>query len=346
LPEHFSMNAERADIMTSSTLSLFAPESSRVLGQLVAARLGVPLSPLEERDFEDGEHKVRPLESVRGRDAYVVHSLYGEPGASANDKLVRLLFLIGALRDAGAHRVSAVVPYLCYARKDARTQARDPVSSRYVAQLFEAMGTDRVVVTEVHNPAAFHNAFRIRADHLATAALFADHLASVLAGEDVVVVSPDPGGFKRAQRLHGALSRRLGAEVGLGLMEKTRARGRLSSGRLVGDVAGCTAVIVDDIVASGATLLAAAEACRAHGSRRVLAVATHGLFVSPASETIAAGSIERVVVTDSVPAFRLDGLVAREKVDVVSIAPLLAEAISRLHEDGSISELIDLVCAI
>jgi ribose-phosphate pyrophosphokinase len=327
--------------MTSSTLSLLAPAASRALGQLVAARLGVPLSPLEEREFEDGEHKARPLESVRGRDVYVVHSLYGEPGASANDKLVRLLFLVGALRDGGARRVSAVVPYLCYARKDARTQARDPVSSRYVAQLFEAVGTDRVVVAEVHNPAAFDNAFRIRADHLATAGLFAGHLAPALAGADIVVVSPDPGGFKRAQRLRGALARRMGAEPGIALLEKTRAQGRLSSGRLVGDVAGCTAVIVDDIVASGATLLAAAAACRAQGARRVLAVATHGLFVPPASRTLSAGAIERIVVTDSVPPFRLDGSGVREKTEVVSIAPLLAAAIERLHADRSIAELLD-----
>ncbi|HSJ80246.1 MAG TPA: ribose-phosphate pyrophosphokinase-like domain-containing protein, partial [Thiobacillus sp.] len=152
--------------MIPDALCLFALDASRAYGERVATALGVALSSHEEREFEDGEHKARPLENVRGKDVYVIQSLYGEPGMSANDKLVRLLFFIGALKDASAGRVTAVCPYLAYSRKDRKTKSRDPVSSRYVAQLFEAVGSDRMVTLDVHNPAAYQNAFRIPAEHL------------------------------------------------------------------------------------------------------------------------------------------------------------------------------------
>jgi ribose-phosphate pyrophosphokinase len=139
---------------------IFALRATRELGAGISRALGVELAPHEEREFEDGEHKARPLMSVRGRDLYLVQSLYGGPEASPSDKLCRLLFFAGALRDAGAGRVTAVVPYLAYARKDRRTQLRDPITTRYVAQLIEAVGVDRVVVVDVHNLAAFENAFR------------------------------------------------------------------------------------------------------------------------------------------------------------------------------------------
>ena len=328
--------------MTTRPLSIFALGSTHGLGTRVAQHLGVALSPVEERDFEDGEHKVRPLAGVREHDVYVIHSLYGEPGASANDKLVRLLFLIGALRDAGAGRVTAVTPYLCYARKDARTQPRDPVSSRYVAQLIETVGTDRVVALEVHNPAAFANAFRIRAEHLPTAGAFAQALAGRLGAETpIAVVAPDPGGFKRAEQLRAALSARMRAEASLALVEKRRAHGRMTPGELVGDVAGRTALVVDDIVASGGTLLAAAERCRAHGASAVIACVTHGLFVPPAETVLAGGAIDRIMVTDSVPPFRLSPGMVRDRLEMVSIVPLLGEAIRRLHAGESLSELLE-----
>ena len=147
-------------------LMLFALGASREFGARVAAALDMPLAAHEERAFEDGEHKWRPLVSVRGRDVFVVHSLYGDDAESANDKLCRLLFFIGALKDAAAARVTALVPYLCYARKDRKTKPRDPVTTRYLAALFEAVGTDGIVTLDVHNLAAYQNAFRCRTEHL------------------------------------------------------------------------------------------------------------------------------------------------------------------------------------
>jgi ribose-phosphate pyrophosphokinase len=335
-----NVHATLAPALVEAALALFALNATRAFGGLVADALGIKLAPHEERDFEDGEHKARPLEAVRGRDVYVIQSLYGDAVQSVNDKLLRLLFFLACLRDAGAARVTAVLPYLCYARKDARTQPNDPLTTRYVAQLLEAVGVECVVALEVHNPAAFQNAFRIRAEHIAcTQPLMEFVSAQIKPNEETVIVSPDPGGFKRAQRLREALGQRFGRDVGLAFIEKTRALGKRTTGTMVGTVAGATAVIVDDIIASGGTLSAAAEACRAQGATRVFAAAAHGLFVSPANRLLAADAIERIAVSDSVPAFRLDSRLAAERLSVVSAAPLLARTIERLHRGESLAEL-------
>ena len=176
--------------MDDKTIKLFSLNTSRDFGEKVAKHLGIALSAHEERDFEDGEHKVRPLMNVRGQDVFVIQSLYGEPGASVNDKLCRLLFFIGALKDASAERVTAVVPYLCYARKDRQTKSRDPVTTRYIAHLFEAMRCDRVVTLDVHNLAAFQNAFRCPTEHLEGKNIFVQHFAPLVHNDETVVVDP------------------------------------------------------------------------------------------------------------------------------------------------------------
>jgi ribose-phosphate pyrophosphokinase len=322
-------------------LMLFTLEPSRPLAEKVSAELAVPLAAHEERDFEDGEHKIRPLVNVRGRHVAVFHSLHGQPGESANDKLCRLLFFIGALKDASARRVTAVVPYLAYARKDRKTKPRDPVTTRYVAALFEAVGTDHVVTLEVHNLAAFQNSFRCCTDHLDCAGLFAHHFASLLAEQPIVVVSPDAGGVKRANRFREALARALSRDVPTAFVEKYRSSGVVSGGTVVGEVAGRTAIIIDDLISSGTTMVRAAAACRERGATGVIAAAAHGLFVGDAAQVLMDPALDGIVTTDSVPPFRLDSAFVAERLTVLPSAPLFAEAIRRIHEGGSIVDLLE-----
>jgi len=320
-------------------LCLFALAATAELGQAISRAMGQPLAEHEERSFEDGEHKVRPLDNVAGADVFVVQSLHSGPSESANDKLCRLLFFVGALRDAGAGRVTAVTPYLAYARKDRRTKPNDPVTTRYVAQMFEAVGTDRVVSLDVHNPVAFENAFRCSTVMLTATPLFVDYVRA-LNEERLCVVSPDTGGAKRAEFLRESLETALGRRIGKGFADKHRSAGVVSGDLFVGDVAGTTALIIDDLISTGNTLLRAAKAARRAGATRVLAFVTHGLFMDGAAQVISDPALDRLVVTDAVPAFRLKDDTARQKVDVLAVAPLFAKAISRLRRGSVLTDLL------
>ncbi len=326
--------------MAQRPIRLFALEASAALGEAVAAALRQPLAAHEEREFEDGEHKARPLDDVSGADVYVMQSTHGGPLQSANDKLCRLLFFIGALKDAGAARVTAVTPYLCYARKDRRTKPNDPVTTRYVAGLFESVGTDCVVTLEVHNPAAFENAFRCRTIALTSTPLFVDYIKANLSETALSVISPDAGGMKRAELLRETLENALGRPIDKGLAEKHRSAGVVSGDLFVGDVTDTTALIVDDLISTGNTLLRAARSARAAGAKRVMALVTHGLFMEGAAGVLADPAIDRLIITDVVPPFRLDHPEANKKLTIVPAAPLLAAAIERLHDERCLTDLI------
>lgn len=309
---------------------LFAPNHSAALARRIADALGTSLSACEEREFDGGEHKMRPLVEVRGQDVFVVQSLYGDAHASANDKLCRLLFFIGALKDAGASRVTACLPYLAYARKDRRTQPHDPVTTRYIAALFESVGVDRIVVLDVHNEAAFDNAFRCETIRVEAADEFADQLALQDAASRVVVASPDTGGIKRAQRLREVLERKLGRSCDFAFMEKRRARGVVSGETFTGDVVDSNVLIFDDLIASGTTILRAAQAARRAGARRVDVVATHAAFVSEAARLFDEGGPDTVTVSDSIALSETFEALRGDRLKVCSIAPLFARTIQQL----------------
>jgi ribose-phosphate pyrophosphokinase len=319
---------------------IFALDATRDLGTAIVGALGTDLAPHEEREFEDGEHKARPRTPVRGRDVYLVQSLHGGRDASPNDKRCRLLFFAGAVRDAGAGRVTAVIPYLAYARKDRRTQTRDPITTRYVAQLIEAVGVDRVATVDVHNLAAFENAFRRPTVHLEARPLFVRYLVPLLRGREAAAVGPDAGGAKRAELLRESLAAALGTENPLGFLEKRRSGGVVSGQDLViGDVEGRSVVIVDDLVSTGTRLGRAAATCRAQGAATLYAVVTHGLFTGDAERALAGAGFERLVITNTVPPFRLRPETVWAHLAVLDAAPFLAEAIRRLHLDEPLESL-------
>lgn len=305
----------------------------RALALALAQALDTDLSPHEERVFEDGEAKLRPLADPRGADVYVLASLYGEQGDSPRDKLCRLLFFSAVLKDHGAARVTAVVPYLAFARKDRRTKPFDPVTLRYVAQLMEAAGVAQLVTVEAHNIAAVENAFRCPVWHVPLHQLFAGEAPALAEAGPLAVASPDPGGLKRAQAWQEDLAERLRGPVALAMVDKRRSEGVVSGGELVaGDVRGHEVLLVDDLIATGGTVQRAAAALLAAGARRVRVCAAHGPFVPPASQRLADTAVTEVLVSDTVPAFRLaEGDALRAKMRTVGCTQALAAALRASH---------------
>lgn len=329
---------------------LFAPAESRAFAAAVAEHSGLELAPLEERRFEGGEFKLRPLESVRERSVFVLQCLAGTSDAPVADRLLRLLFLLQGLRDAGAARLVAVVPYLAFARKDRRTQIRDPVTSRYVAELMEATGLHRVIALDVHNGAALDNAFRVPVDHLSALPMMADHFARQLSGAEIAVASPDVGGIKRAQLFRELLAARLGRDVDLAFVEKRRALGVVSGGALAGAVTGKTVVVIDDLCATGGTLARAADACRQARAQAVHVAVTHVPLPGGLQKLLDSEDIASAVVTDSVgvplgppagEARPAAGGTSRANLAVLSVAPLLGEAIRRMLSGEPVAPLLE-----
>ena len=256
---------------------VFALNATAEFGERVASSLEHPLSPHEEREFEDGEHKIRPLTGVRGSDCFVIQSL-------------------------------------------------------------QAAGIDHIVTMEIHNLMAFENAFRIPADNLSPYAVFADHALHFAGDAPLVVVSPDPGGVKRAQVFREYLEWSLERDVGFALLEKRRSGGEVSGTLFAGDVDGACAIILDDMIASGSTMIRAAETLRAHGASKVAAYATHGLFTGGATALFETGKLDQILMTDSVPDFRL-AEAHRVRIETVSVAPLFARAIEALSGQKSLTDL-------
>jgi len=317
--------------MERSAALLFAMEGSRPYAERVASRLEWPLSAHEEREFEDGEHKIRPLVDVSRRDVFVIHALNGGPGASPSDKLCRMLFFIGALKDAGAARVTAVAPYLCYARKDQRSQPLDPITTKYVARMYEACGADAIITFDVHNRAAYENAFRIPTVNVEAMPVFVEHFAARLREEKLAVVSPDVGGAKRAERFRRALAGALGSEPTAGFVDKQRAGGVVTGDLFVGDVSGRAVILYDDLISTGTTLCRAAAKCREAGASRVFAAATHGLFIGDAPGVLGSAGLDGIVVGDTVRSGAEIAGRLPENVTILDTSRLACEAIARVH---------------
>lgn len=310
---------------------LFALNASSELGLAVADRLGCSLAAHEEREFANGEHKSRPLTEVWNEDVAVLSSLHGDADLSVNDKICRLLFFVGALKDAGARRVTAMLPYLAYSRKDRRTKPRDPVTLRYLATALQSVGADAIMTVDVHNAAALENAFRGPVMNLGTARLFADHFHRSSDGQIDTIVSPDLGAIGPTRRLLDVWTDMAHRPPSFAVMDKARSEGRVGGAGLLGQI-GEYALIVDDMIGSGTTLGRAIAACLEAGASRVAVGATHGLFEGGAPALFRQDGIGEIVVTDSVAIGRL-GLAAAdlERIRSISVAGLIAECLHELY---------------
>ena len=308
-------------------IQVFTGNSNRPLANEVCKHLDVQLGNAEVRRFSDGEVMVEIAENVRGGDVFVLQSTC----TPVNDHLMELLLMLDAFRRASAKRITAVIPYFGYSRQDRKVSPRVPISAKLVADLITASGASRVLTVDLH-AGQIQGFFDIPVDNLFATPVLLKDMQERLHGGPVAVVSPDPGGVERAR----AFAKRLDAT--LAIIDKRRARpNEVAEMRVVGDVEGQTAVIVDDIVDTAGTLATAAAALREAGATEVIACCTHPVLSGPAIDRIRDSALANLVVTDTIP-LRPAGQECG-KVKVLSVAYLLAEAIRRTHREESISSL-------
>lgn len=321
------------------SMQIFDLTSHPKLGRDIADAAGHPLAAHEARAFAGGQHKLRPLVSVRGEDVFVIAGLHAMNGLTVNDHLVRLLFFIATCRDHGAARVTAVVPWLPYARKDRVTKARDPVSSRYVAQLFEAVGTDILVTVDVHNLSAFQNGFRCKTINLDTLRLFSREVADHAGEAPITILSPDFGGAKRAELLRQAVELVRNEPAGFALVEKHRSAGSIGGGLFAGEVADHDVWVVDDMIESGETMLRAADACRLRGARSVHLLATHTFCDAAGLQRLVQPDIASLTVTDTVGPILPASPDTRLR--ILGVGAIVGQCLARIHSGQAISPVLD-----
>jgi ribose-phosphate pyrophosphokinase len=306
-------------------LQVFTGNGHRALAEDIMAVLEAPLGRAAVGAWQDSETHVKLDENIRGSDVFVIQSL----SRPVNHHLMELLIMIDAIRRASAARVTAVIPYFAYAKQEKKTSGREPISASLIANLLMTAGVNRVLTLDMHSP-AIEGFFSVPVDHLRSTPLLAGAFRR-MAIDDLVVVSPDAGGVARAEDF------RLRTNASLAIASKKRPSPEQSEVlEVVGDVDGKTCVIVDDMISSGGTLVNCANKLVERGAERVLACASHAVFSGDAMARIVDSPIERVYVTDSLPIRPED---RSEKLEVVTVAPLLAEAVMRIHKDLSISAL-------
>jgi ribose-phosphate pyrophosphokinase len=307
-------------------LKVFSGRAHPALAQEICAYLSIPLGDLTLYNFSDGEDYCQIDENVRGADVFVV-----QPTCSpVNDNVMELLILLDAFRRSSASRITAVLPYFGYARQDKKDKPRVPIAAKLMADLLTASGVDRILTMDLHS-AQIQGFFNIPVDHLFAAPVILDAIRK-LELEDLVIVSPDVGGLTRAR----AIAKRLDAS--LAVIDKRRTgKNETEVLRVVGEVEGKDVLILDDIIDTAGTLTQAEEALRQAGVRRTYAAAVHGVFSGPALERIEASKLERLLVTNTIP---VEAAMARvPRIRALSVAPLLGEAIQRIHDGASVSSL-------
>ncbi len=317
---------KQRETLVDNTLKVFAGNAHPQLTREICDYLHVPQGMLNLTRFSDGEIYCQVLENVRGTDVFALQPL----GPPVNENLMELLILMDALKRSSAQRITAVIPYYGYARQDRKDKPRVPISAKLVSDLISAAGADRVLTMDLHAP-AIQGFFNIPVDHLFAAPVIIEHVAK-LKIPDLVIISPDAGGVERAR----AYAKRLHAS--LAIIDKRRVEKNVAEIlHVIGDVKGMNALIVDDIVDTAGTLTGTVKALKQEGARKIYACFTHAVLSGPAQERLKASELEKVVVTNTIP---VDAARQAEgRLEVLSIAPLLGEAIKRIHTNSSVSSL-------
>jgi ribose-phosphate pyrophosphokinase len=316
----------------SRKLIIFSGRSNPAFGRAIGESLGMALGGLEVVPFSDGELNVDIKDNVRGRDVFIIQSTC----MPCNEFLMELLITLDALKRASAARVTAVMPYFGYARQDRKVKPRVPITAKLVADLLTVAGASRILTADLH-AGQIMGFFNIPVDNLNAFPILCPFIRSNYGGADeLTVVSPDAGGVERARIFATRLD-----NTPMAIIDKRRTRpNHVAEMKVVGDVQGRTCVIVDDMIDTASTLCKAAATLVAAGANRVLAVATHGVLSGEAVERIEASPLERVVITDSIPLAE-ERIAQGSKIAILSIAPLFAEAIRRIHGDDSVSSLCE-----
>lgn len=319
-------SAQTAVTADNNRLRLFSGSANVPFSQEVARYLGMDLGPMIRKRFADGELYIQIQESIRGCDVYLI-----QPNCNpVNDHLMELLIMIDACRRASARQITAVIPYYGYARADRKTAGRESITAKLVANLIAEAGAHRVIAMDLHS-AQIQGYFDIPFDHVYGSPVLIDYLASKQLS-DLVIVSPDVGGVARAR----AFAKKLD-DAPLAIIDKRRQAHNVAEVmNVIGDVAGKTAVLVDDMIDTGGTIAAGAKLLRAEGARQVYACATHAVFSPPAIERLSSGVFEEVIVTNTIPVAQENHF---EQLTVLSVANLLGETIWRVHEDSSVSSM-------
>ena len=304
-------------------LKLLSGNAHPMLARAISGELEIPVGEMDVKRFMDGEYDVKIAESVRGNDVFLIQPTC-QP---VSENLIQLFIILDALHRASAARVTAVIPYYGYARKEKKSAPRDPISAKLMANIISLAGANRIIALDLHAD-AIQGFFDIPFDHLTAIQILSEHIRH-RHHKDIVVVSPDVGGTRRARAVAKIL------DAPFAIVDKRRPRDDVTEVlNVIGDVDGMNAVVVDDLISTGSTLVGVAHALVENGARTVDVLATHGVFSDGAVARLAGAPINQIVVTDSIPISE-----QHEKLHVLSVAPLLAEGIRRVHEDRSVSEL-------
>ncbi len=308
-------------------IRIFAGSSNPLLAERIAAYLKTSLGARKITNFSDGETFVNIEESVRGHHVYILQSV----SPPVNDNLVEMLIMIDALKRASASEITVVVPYYGYARQDRKAGPREPITAKLIADLLEAAGATRLISLDLH-AAQIQGFFDVPVDNLYATPIFLEDIKTKFKSKDIVIVSPDAGGVERARAYAKCL------HTGLAIIDKRRPKPNIAEVmNIIGDVSGKTAIIIDDMIDTGGTLCKAAEAIMKAGATGVWAYATHAVFSGEAVSRMDASALNEVVVTDSIPLRA--GSESSSKIRVLSCAPLVGEAMSRVYTGTSVSSL-------